>query len=252
MRVTKYWDVAAGVLILLGLMHLPGDMALAEALGQGGSLGWLWGAVVFVNLVPALPLALALGVLVGGRIGGGVAWGMILISALPAAILTLGAAYDSGDGEGIIWIEGAALTLACWGMLLCLAGRMRVGRLAHGMAMLVALWSLATPLAVAWSVRAVAGGSAYCIARHQPDRPIRTWAELRGVSFHTDRSGYKDTSAWFLHGVMLVDRGQGIEAWNWSPRHMRFERIGRPGDMAESPFGTCAPRAGFLDGLALL
>ena len=115
----------------------------------------------------------------------------------------------------------------------------------------MALWSLATPVAVAASATLVAGQDAYCIARHAPDRPILAWAELRGAGFHTDRSGYKDSSAWYLHGVMLVQRDGGVEAWNWSPRLMRFDRLARPDDLIASPFGTCQPAQGFLGGLSL-
>lgn len=251
MRVAKYWDVVAGVVILLGLSQLPGDMSLAQLPGWGGSAGRFGGVLAFVDLVPALPLLLALAGLAGKHIGWGVALGVTLVSAIPAAVLTLGASYDSGGGGTIILLEGLALTLGVWGMLWCLAGKAALGRVLHGVAVLAALWSLATPFMVMRSAGQLAGGAAICIARHEKDRPITSWAELRGVSFHTDRSGYKDTSAWFLHGVMLVDRGQGIEAWNWSPRTMRFDRLERPGDLVVTPLGVCQPRPGFLQGLSV-
>ena len=88
-------------------------------------------------------------------------------------------------------------------------------------------------------------GAAFCMARHEADRQVRSWAELRGVSFHTDRSGFEDTSTWVRHGVMLVDRGQGIEAWNWSPRALRFDRLARARDLVATPFGVCQPVADF-------
>ena len=229
MIVTRYWDVGAGLVILLGMMQLPGDMIVPGLLGAGAGLGRIGSGLAFVDLVPVLPFLIALSGLAGGRIGGGTALWLILATCLPAALLTLGASYDSGGGGGIILMEGVALTLACWGMLLCLAGRVTWGRLTYGLAVLVALWSLTTPFFVASSVRAVAEQDAYCIARHEPDRPILSWAELRGVSFHTNQSGFKDTSEWYLHGVLLVQRAGGVEAWNWSPRHMRFRAIG-PGE----------------------
>lgn len=117
---------------------------------------------------------------------------------------------------------------------------------------MVALWSLITPFSVAWSARAIAEDASYCIARHQTDRPVRSWADLRGVSFHTNKSGYKDSSVWYLHRVMLVDRGSGVEAWNWSPRAMRFDRLERADELSVTSFDACRPKPGFLDGLPIL
>lgn len=248
----RIWDLCAGGVILLGMTQLPGEMALPRLVARGGRTKGLGGALALVDVAPVLPLVLALAGLAGGRIGWGVALGLTLASAPLAAVLALGAAYDAGGGADIILAEGAALSLGVWGMLWCMAGQGGLGRVLHGPAVAAALWSLITPWAVARSAEQVSEGAAYCVARHEADRPIRSWAELRGVSFHTNRSGYKDTSTWYLHGVMLVDRGEGVEAWNWSPRHMRFERVERPEDMLVSPFGACQPVSSFMSGLSLL
>lgn len=250
MSLGRWWDVQAGGLVLAGLMQLPGDMALSQLAGPGASAG-LTAVAAFVDLVPALPLALALAGLAGGRIPWGLALGLTLVSALPAAVLTLLASYDTGGGAEIILAEGLALSLAVWGMLWCLAGQGVPGRALHGLAVLAALCSLATPFAVARQARLLADGAAFCIARHEADRPIRSWAELRGASFHTNRSGYKDTSSWYLHGLLLVDRVQGIEVWNWSPRHLRFDPLPRAGQLVVSPFRTCTPVPAFLGRLSL-
>jgi hypothetical protein len=90
----------------------------------------------------------------------------------------------------------------------------------------------------------MADGAPASSARHE-DRPERVGSirDLRAFSFYTTRSGYKDSSRWYFHGLLIVCRPDGEEVYNWSPRRLRFMRFERPHLLAVDPSWACEPVA---------
>jgi hypothetical protein len=100
-------------------------------------------------------------------------------------------------------------------------------------AICLATWSLLQVPVVLAQATYLAGGRPFCIAdtgavKHNYYAPVRSVFDLRGTNFYTGVTGYKDSSRWAFHGVLIVrDQLIGDEYWNWSISRMRFEP--RPG-----------------------
>lgn len=113
------------------------------------------------------------------------------ISELHGVSLTLAAA------SSVLWLDFEHLQRR-WKILtvagLCFAG-------------FAAAWSLSLVPAVVIRTNQVADGHPFCLARHGPAEPIESFWELRGFSFYTTWTGYKSTSTWYYHGILIVDRG---------------------------------------------
>jgi hypothetical protein len=69
---------------------------------------------------------------------------------------------------------------------------------------------------------------------------------LRGTRLFTTFTGYKSTSRWYFHAVLIVDGEKGREYWNWSISRMRFERFYNPHRFVERPTHVCQPTPLFL------
>ncbi|MGB0695738.1 MAG: hypothetical protein ACPGOY_08815 [Rhodospirillaceae bacterium] len=110
----------------------------------------------------------------------------------------------------------------------------------------LALWSLSSVPYVVVQANQIVAGRPYCLGAHTGHYPVQSLAELRGFYFYTTVTGYKSSSRWFFHGILLVETEQGLEAYNWSPRAFRFYRISNPDRMLESPFQACTPKQDFL------
>ncbi len=116
-------------------------------------------------------------------------------------------------------------------------------------ALIIALWSLCGVIGVIASATKIAVGLPYCIAAHGQSQPITSLWQLRGVSFYTASTGYKDSSRWFFHGVMVVNEGGLERYYNWSPANMRFDRVKRESLMIRRIYGACQPRKNFIGAL---
>ena len=108
-------------------------------------------------------------------------------------------------------------------------------------ATLAAAWSVLTVPNILLQARWIADGSPYCIAHHRSDSEISSLAELRGFSFFTTNTGYKSTSKWYFHGLMIVDRKGEQLIYNWSPRRWRFDPVTRPDILVITVRDVCAP-----------
>lgn len=80
--------------------------------------------------------------------------------------------------------------------------------------------------------------------------PLESWAELRGLSLYTTRTGDKSTSHWYLHAVRIVQEESGISVWNWSFGAMSFTPLPHPGRLLVSAGSECTPEPRFLATLA--
>lgn len=111
--------------------------------------------------------------------------------------------------------------------------------------------SLLAIFATAASASRVSQGDPYCIGHHDRAEPIASWTELRGLYFFTIESGFKYSSSWYFHGAMIVKRAESLQYFNWSPRNLRFEPLGREADLIFRVEGICEPRDAFLGSLPL-
>nr|WP_321511041.1 hypothetical protein [uncultured Celeribacter sp.] len=111
-----------------------------------------------------------------------------------------------------IFVTWAALT-SLW------AHRSRRGQVLLLTVTLISLWSLVAMALALNQISALTQGAPYCVARS--GAPIHSIADLRGLAFYTDETGFKSTSRWTFHGVLLTED----QAWNWSPQRLRFDPI---------------------------
>lgn len=110
-----------------------------------------------------------------------------------------------------------------WAALMGLWGH----RTAAGKALLLAvtlisLWSLSTMVRAVTQIAGLTNGAPYCVARS--GEPITNIADLRGLAFYTDETGFKSHNFWTFHGVLLTE----TQEWNWSAKRLRFDPIPEP------------------------
>ena len=234
--------IAAGYADLapLSLLHrprVPGDIAAAVA------------AIVAAPVLPLVSALLARYARL--RLPGLVLVPLTVCSAVLGVLLTLAAMMDGGSA--LAFLEGLMLTLAVVGGLQMLGRATEAGELAAllmALPTLLALWSLATVPAAAISAQRLAAGHPYCIARHGAQGPIQSWADLRGLSLYTTRTGYKSTSHWYLHAVLIVEAEADWSVWNWSFGAMGFTPLPHPDWLTERAGSECTPEPIFLATLA--
>ncbi|ETE52174.1 hypothetical protein [Rhodobacter capsulatus] len=234
--------IAAGYADLapLSLLHrprVPGDIAAAVA------------AIVAAPVLPLVSALLARYARL--RLPGLVLVPLTVCCAVLGVLLTLAAMMDGGSA--LAFLEGLMLTLAVVGGLQMLGRATEAGELAAllmALPTLLALWSLATVPAAAVSALKIAAGHPYCIARHGDTHPIDSWAELRGLSLYTTRTGFKSTSHWYLHAVLIVEADADWSVWNWSFGAMGFTPLPHPDWLTERAGSECTPEPSFLATLA--
>lgn len=117
----------------------------------------------------------------------------------------------------------------------------------------LAIWSAASGVLAGTQAVTLADRYPYCIAtstRGSPYGPLRSLFELRGTNFYTEHTGYKDSSRWYFHAVLIVSAEQGRRYWNWSILRLRFEPIECFERLVEPIQGACLPETDFLSRLS--
>ncbi|WP_226548989.1 hypothetical protein [Celeribacter naphthalenivorans] len=110
-----------------------------------------------------------------------------------------------------------------WAALIGLwAHRSRRGKALLLVVTLISLWSLFAMTRAVTQIASLTEGEPYCVARSGD--PITSIAELRGLAFYTDETGFKSSNFWTFHGVLLTE----AQEWNWSAKSLRFEAIPAP------------------------
>ena len=190
--------------------------------------------------------------------------------AFPTALLDLLVApFLAGPGGNVVFLIAVSvlswhLLVFGWATQVRSAGGLRLTPIillfATPIAALMA-WSLFAAVSVATEVHRIAGDRPYCLARTEDGffgpgsfgyGPIRTLEGLRGTRLFTTFTGYKDTSRWYFHAVLIVDGEKGREYWNWSIRRVRFEPFHHPERFVERPTYVCQPARSFLSKTPLL
>jgi hypothetical protein len=241
---------------LIACGFVPGPAVWAEGvlvLAEGRLSLWsalLWMVGVGYGLIgPLLPFGLALNVLArGARVSPILTFGFTAALLLLGFLATLLAAAYAGPGAGFYLLSGLLVTSGVVGALLWTA-RDRLSPLSQDLASLGVLvsavgaaWSLLVAPLVLVSAAVTANGNPFCLARHEEGpAPITSILDLRWFSFITTDTGYKHSSRWYFHGLLLVTGPDGSRSYNWSPRRLRFERVERPELLLVPPAGACSP-----------
>lgn len=145
-------------------------------------------------------------------------------------------------------LHGISLTIAIASSFLIWSGRdgkpnpSWIAKIGISISTLIAFWSLLTIPMLLLQARLITDGSPYCIAEHSENSPIEALHGLRGFSFYTTKTGYKSTSEWYFHGLMIVDHPDDQRVYNWSPRHWRFDLVERPDAPIEPVRNVCVPK----------
>jgi len=179
-------------------------------------------------------------------------WPVAIAVFLVGLFLTLASAAFSSPHSTLFSVtHGGALSLAGASSVLCLAiGRIdsNGARLAFsGMALsaAAAAWSLLSVPSVVFQANRISAGYPLCISHHGPSSDVSSIWDLRGFSFYTTDSGYKSTSGWYFHGILIVDGNDGRQYFNWSPRRFRFDRVEHPERFIASLRNLCEPSSAF-------
>lgn len=247
-NINDYTALFGSGVIALGLLSVPltnADLPRAT-----------WLEYTF-SLLPLLPLLiLTFGAISGRRLPVVPSRLLTSITFIVGALLTLFLAALSGGGSLMVTLYGVTLTTAvCTSIILTSAFGPMVLKYANVLLfapVCVAFWSLAMiPITYA-KASGIAATRPYCVASHSlVQNELLSLSGLRGFSFYTASSGYKLFDTWYFHGLLLVDDGDDVEVYNWSPRRLSFDRLVTPQKFVVSPLNACEPRSGFLEDLAL-
>lgn len=111
----------------------------------------------------------------------------------------------------------------------------------------VALCSAGSGVAAAAQASWLSAGQPYCISSDgaRGYTQIDSIFDLRGTNLFTERTGYKDTSRWFFHGVLAVQVGDRSIYWNWSKKWTRFYPLDPAGFSGEVE-SACQPTPRFV------
>ncbi len=238
---------AAAALILAGFIQPIDQRSFA------GSVDILNAVYLLVWFAPALPAAMVLLRFALPRpLSPALVWPIAIVTFLVGLFLTLlSLGFSSSLSGPLLSAHGSILSLAVASSILCLAiGQIdsNTARLAiFGMAVsaAAAIWSLLSVPAVVFQAHQTAAGSPFCITHHDSSSVVDSLWDLRGFSFYTTASGYKSTSTWYFHGILIVDGDDGLGYFNWSPRHFRFDRIDHPERFIAPLENLCTPSSAF-------
>jgi len=239
----KYIILICAAVLLLGFTPAP---IFPESFTN--SPLWLQALLLPIGLAPVFPLVM---VAIRLSLTKPLSRKLVLIFArllvFAGILLSIVISAFSGLGSTIALFHGLALTIGVVAGILTLS----INKLNSPSKRLVALWVIPTIIAI-WSLATVptmliqanhiANNRPFCVAKHDDKTEITHLTQLRGLSFYSTSSGYKDTSRWYFHGLLLVKAANGLEAYNWSPRRMTFYRIENPRKFFINPLNACKPK----------
>lgn len=208
---------------------------------------WIQAVFLTTWFAPIVPLFVAGLALMGMRlipVTLAVTLGAVSIAA-GLFVTVASSAFSLGSDTELL--HGVSLSIAVGSSFLIWSGDKgkprpsRFAKLGILVTTVTALWSLSTVPMILTQARHIAAGSPFCIAHHAPNSPIEALHELRGFSFYTVSTGYKSTSEWYFHGLMIADHPEEQRVYNWSPRRWRFNLVERPDTLIEPVRNACVP-----------
>lgn len=239
--------LTCAVLIFAGLIQPMDTELFEETMGMGKAALWLaWFA-------PALPAAMViLRIALPRPASPALIWPLAIPVFLVGLFLTLASTAVSSPPSTLLSVtHGGVLSLAAASSVLCLA----IGRISSNGARLAfsglalsaaaAAWSLLSVPSVIFQANRISAGNPSCISHHGPSSEVSSIWDFRGFSFYTTDSGYKSTSGWYFHGILIVDGNDGRQYFNWSPRRFRFDRTEHPERFIAPLRDLCAPSSAF-------
>ncbi|MEM7188265.1 MAG: hypothetical protein AAF439_01520 [Pseudomonadota bacterium] len=255
-RTVKALWILAATLIAFGFLQVPSVAALNEG-GQSRPV-WLTAIYWIIQLTPVAPLVFVTASVLRPRPMRGITSTILAaMTATAGMVLSVAAAFFSGPASTIAFAQGLSLTTAVTATILLLSceweGKTkRFLGIVFAFPTAAALWSLASIAAVVFSANTHSAGQKFCIAMQAPAVPVKAFAELRGFSFYTTAGGWKLGDVWYFHRIMIVERDQGRDVYNWSTRHFEFHLLESPEHQIVSPSNVCIPKADFWDSLNIL
>ncbi len=259
MKLVTYWDVAAGVVILLGFLSTLGDLQGFLVAAVGASASTTLVALVGIGLVaPAFPVLLAMSRVIWGKwLNRTAAYMLITCSVVYAGLTWFVIGVSARGNLELLGLHILAVLFGIWGMLLRVSvvkveRRRIVEKVMVGSSVLAGTWSLVTIAAVALSALSIAGTDPVCLLPSSLEGPVRSWAELRGFTFYDTGDREEPTFARHFNGLLVVGRspGGGHQYSEWSPKDWRFETVDFE-DANLSPGSGCKPVASFFSRLAI-
>jgi len=280
-----YWRHAAGIAIgaifVLSMIdgRVPAFMSLEFLFHRGPSQSPFTPAYLAVmSILVLLPAIGILAPLYGGRLNLytrmrrplRLVLGILLVPVILDWLFGTFASFFGTEAGIAVAFSTGAVVVAAYGLAVSLLGRQgeepTFFRPVATLYLLVYMvWCLGSGALAAAQAVWIAGDRPYCIAvsghprglnrAGEMDGPygsIRSVLDLAGNRLYTYLTGYKDSSRWFFHGLLLVGSGPqaapatGVEVWNWSRITMTFDRLPRAADQLNSPFNACRPVRHFL------
>ncbi|MBI1492960.1 hypothetical protein [Halocynthiibacter styelae] len=238
-------------LLLLSLLILAGHLQLVDTDASDHYSGLVQSVYLLVQTSPAIPLVCVTIRFLRGRPASPVLIRMLAISAFLSGILLtlINAVLSSSASFQISTLHGVSLTFtATAGFLILSFGRLSTSevRLAWSgflISSAAAFWSLLTVPVILIQAGSIASGNPYCLAQHSRQEQTSAATDLRGFSFYSTATGFKSTSNWHFHGVLIVEAEDGQKFFNWSPRRFRFDRIDNPQRYIVPFENLCMPAA---------
>lgn len=177
---------------------------------------------------------------------------IIVITLIIGFMLTLLSAAFSGAGAKFVLVHGSLVTLIVTTSVAHLVATPHRGligifsNVSMFLATFAATWSIISMFMVIINVEKTANQRPFCIAHHSSHAtPVKSIAELRGFSFYTVSTGYKDSSKWYFHGVMVVANEDGDQYYNWSPSSSKFDERKRQHLLIVRIENSCTPKQNF-------
>ncbi|MEO1109587.1 MAG: hypothetical protein AAFX90_16860 [Pseudomonadota bacterium] len=238
---------AYATIIFLAYLQPFNDTVFTPSASGKGQPFWVQTLYLSTWIAPILPLAIAGFVSMGVHyIPATLAKLCAAISAVAGIFLTLASGVFSLFSETQV-VHGISLTIAVSSSFLVWSGSdgnpkpSWLAKIGVSIGTVAALWSLVTVPMIQVQAHIIAKGSPFCIAHHSPRSKVDKLYELRGFSFYTEATGYKSTSDWFFHGLMIVDHPDAQRIYNWSPRRWRFDLVERPDAFVATVRNVCIP-----------
>lgn len=171
--------------------------------------------------------------------------------------LTFISSFFAGPGASHALLHGIGLTIAlsCSIRLMSISKTSCELRTLSGICLIIplmiSLWSLYTVMAVITSANQYSKDQPFCIATHDPEAEIKSYSQLRGLSFYTTGTGYKFNSRWYFHGILIVSNKSKVEVYNWSFNNMSFVHLKKPTLQINDPTYACIPHHKFWNRISI-
>lgn len=246
--------------LIIAVGIAPSPLDIIQQTWEHGNLPVLLFLLVFVQLSTLTPLALGtIRIATSARFQPSIASLLSHTVVFFGMAATLLAAAISGVGSVLMLALGTSYTCAIASSLslFAMSPHTRMRTLFSMCGLLIAtagsIWSIQTVPSIILQATSLAKTAPFCLGRHTSQHsPVTKFSDLRGFSFYSTGSGYKDSSRWFFHGILIVGTGNNRQYYGWSPRIQEFFKIERERSYIIPLRNSCKPTERFFDTLYVL